>query len=54
MRFRGLRLIVDGEDRQSHSGPLVPSARITRRSSRQSLAGQEPRSPTDPAPVAGA
>jgi len=54
MRFRGLRLIIDGEGRQPYGGPLALSARITRRSSRQSLAGQEPRSPTDPAPVAGA
>src|SRR5664279_754585 len=31
MRFRGPQLIIDGEGRQSHGGPLAPSARLTRR-----------------------
>jgi hypothetical protein len=31
MRFRGLRLTIDGEGRRSHGGPRDLSARITRR-----------------------
>jgi len=54
MRFRGLLLTIDGDDRQSHGSPLALSARITRRFQQASLTGQEPRFPTDPAPVSGA
>src|SRR5664280_2159984 len=40
MRFRGLRLIIDGEGRQPHGGPLALPARITRRFQQASLLGK--------------
>ena len=54
MSLRGLRLIIGGEDRQSHGGPLALSARFTWRSQQASPLVKNPISIRATLPLPGA
>ena len=54
MSLRGLRLIIDGEDRQSHGGPLALPARFTWRFQQASPLVKKPLFHPIPLPFPGA